>query len=102
MGGDSDRKVIDWPPHPSHPTQSARSHILNVFVEPEHRGRSLARAPMDFAVEEARRRGLDHMALHASHMGRPFQNTLGWSQTSEMGVRQGSGCWASGHPDRAS
>ena len=76
--------MIDWPPHPSHPTQSARSHILNVFVEPEHRGRSLARAPMDFAVEEARRRGLDHMALHASHMGRPFQNTLGWSPTPSL------------------
>lgn len=57
--------VIDWPPHPSHPTQSTRGYILNVFVEPEHRGQGLARALMDLAMEEARRRGLDHLILHA-------------------------------------
>lgn len=78
--------VIDWPPHPSHPTQSARGYILNVFVEPDHRGRGLARALMDLAMEEARRRGLDHMILHATPMGRPLYEALGWSQTSEMGL----------------
>jgi GNAT superfamily N-acetyltransferase len=78
--------VIDWPPHPSHPTQSARGYILNVFVEPEHRGRGLARALMDLAMEEARRRGLDHLILHATPMGRPLYQALGWTQTSEMGL----------------
>ena len=78
--------VIDWPPHPSHPTQSARGYILNVFVEPDHRGRGLARALMDLAMEEARQRGLDHMILHATPMGRPLYEPLGWAQTSEMGL----------------
>ena len=78
--------VIDWPPHPSHPTQSARGYILNVFVEPEHRGQGLARALMDLAMEEARRRGLDHLILHATPMGRPLYEALGWTQTSEMGL----------------
>ena len=41
---------------------------------------------MDLAMEEARRRGLDHMILHATPMGRPLYETLGWSQTSEMGL----------------
>jgi ribosomal protein S18 acetylase RimI-like enzyme len=79
-------KVIDWPPHPSHPTQSTRGYILNVFAEPEHRGQGLARALMDLAMEEARQRGLDHMSLHATPiMGRPLYEALGWSQTSEKG-----------------
>ena len=26
--------LIDWPPHPSHPTQDKRGYVLNVFVEP--------------------------------------------------------------------
>ena len=78
--------VIDWPPYPLHPTQSARGYFLNVFVEPEHRGQGLARALMDLAMEEARRRGLDHMILHATPMGRPLYEALGWTQTSEMGL----------------
>src|SRR3954467_6860293 len=34
--------IIDWPPHPSHPTQDVRGYILNVYVEPDHRRRGLA------------------------------------------------------------
>ena len=41
---------------------------------------------MDLAMEEARRRGLGHMTFHATPMGRPLYETLGWSQTSEMGL----------------
>ena len=78
--------VIDWPPHPSHPTQGARGYILNVFVEPDHRGRGIARALMDLAVAEGRRRGLDYMILHATEQGRPMYDQLGWRQTSEMSI----------------
>jgi len=78
--------VIDWPPHPSHPTQGSRGYLLNVFVEPEHRGDGVAHALMDMAMEEGRRRGLQHMVLHATAMGRPMYETLGWKQTSEMSI----------------
>lgn len=78
--------VIDWPPHPSHPSQSARGYVLNVFVEPDHRGRGLARQLMDMAVQEGQRRGLDYMILHATRMGRPLYERLGWAQTSEMSL----------------
>ncbi len=71
---------------PLAPDQSARGYILNVFVEPKHRGQGLARALMDLAMEEARRRGLDHMILHATPMGRPLYEAPGWTRTSEMGL----------------
>ena len=76
--------VIDWPPHPSHPTQAARGYVLNVFVEPEHRGRGLAKALMELATAEGRERGLQYMILHATAAGRPLYDKLGWRQTSEM------------------
>ncbi|MDB5475947.1 MAG: family N-acetyltransferase [Phenylobacterium sp.] len=78
--------VIDWPPHPMHPTQAARGYVLNVFVEPGHRGHGLAGALMRRATDEGRRRGLDLMVLHATAMGRPMYEKLGWAPTSEMSL----------------
>jgi len=78
--------VIDWPPHPSHPTQAARGYILNVFVEPDRRGQGIAKALMELAMAEGRRRGLQYMILHATAQGRPMYEQLGWAQTSEMAI----------------
>jgi GNAT superfamily N-acetyltransferase len=78
--------VIDWPPHPSHPTQGARGYILNVFVEPAHRGCGVAKGLMALAMAEGRRRGLQYMILHATAQGRPMYDQLGWAQTSEMSI----------------
>jgi GNAT superfamily N-acetyltransferase len=77
---------IDWPPHPSHPTQGRRGYILNVYVEPGHRGRGVAGALMRLAGDEGRRRGLELMVLHATAMGRPMYEKLGWTQTAEMSL----------------
>ncbi|MGH6911232.1 MAG: GNAT family N-acetyltransferase [Phenylobacterium sp.] len=78
--------VIDWPPHPSHPEQAARGYILNVFVEQERRGQGIAKALMERAMAEGRRRGLQYMILHATAQGRPMYEGLGWAQTSEMSI----------------
>lgn len=78
--------VVDWPPHPSHPAEGCRGYILNVFVEPGQRGRGVARALMDLAVAEARRRGVTYMFLHATQMGRPLYEQLGWGPTTEMSL----------------
>jgi GNAT superfamily N-acetyltransferase len=78
--------VIDWPPHPSHPTQAARGYILNVFVEPDRRGQGIARSLMDLAMAEGRTRGLQYMILHATAQGRPMYEQLGWAQTAEMSI----------------
>jgi GNAT superfamily N-acetyltransferase len=39
--------LIDWPPHPSHPSQDKRGYVLNVFVEPDYRKRGLGKFLMD-------------------------------------------------------
>ena len=75
---------LDWPPHPFHPGQDRRGSILNVFVDPALRGAGLGRALMEVAVDEGRRRGLDVLVLHASAMGRPLYESLGWRAGNEM------------------
>ena len=36
--------ILDWAPHSLDPKCDQRGYILNVFVEPEYRGRGIARA----------------------------------------------------------
>jgi GNAT superfamily N-acetyltransferase len=78
--------VIDWPPHPSHPDQGARGYVLNVYVEPPQRGQGIARTLMEMAQAEGRQRRLAYMVLHATAMGRPLYEMMGWKAGSEMGL----------------
>ena len=41
---------------------------------------------MELATAEGRRRGLAFMILHATEMGRPLYERLGWSATREMAI----------------
>jgi ribosomal protein S18 acetylase RimI-like enzyme len=76
--------LIDWPPHPSHPTTDKRGYVLNVYVEPEHRRRGLARELMRLADAEFAKRGVQFAILHATDTGRGVYAGLGWSGTTEM------------------
>lgn len=77
---------IDWPPHPNHPMDARRGYILNVYVEPLHRRRGIARLLMETAREEAVRRGLSYLILHATEQGRALYAGLGWTATAEMAL----------------
>ena len=77
---------IDWPPHPSHPQSNKRGYILNVYVEPDFRGRGFAKRLMAEAVSEARKRRLQFIILHATKQARPLYEGLGWQYTSEMAL----------------
>lgn len=78
--------IIEWSPHPSHPAQDRRGYILNLFVEPAHRRAGLASRLMGMAIHDAQRRGVGFMALHATEVGRPLYEKLGWRPTTEMAI----------------
>ncbi len=79
--------ILDWPPHPFHPEDGHRGYVCNVYVEPEQRGRGIARALMREAEAEFERRGITYAVLHASPMGRPLYESTGWTGTNEMRKR---------------
>ncbi len=76
--------AIDWPPHPAHPAQDKRGYVLDVYVQPSHRRRGIARALMTLAEQTFVTRGLSFAVLHATAAGKPLYERLGWSGTSEM------------------
>jgi ribosomal protein S18 acetylase RimI-like enzyme len=75
--------TVDWPPHPLH-IEPARGYILNVYTEPQHRRRGLARRLTDCALAEARRRGLRLLFLHATQEGGLVYRAAGFSASNEM------------------
>ena len=78
--------TLDWPPHPLH-LEPLRGYILNVYTEPSHRGRGLARQLTERAMQEARARKLSLTILHATEMGKPLYAKLGFTGTNEMQYR---------------
>ena len=78
---------IDWPPHPEHPDCDRRGYVLNLFVEPDHRGRGHARSLMAEVEREARARGVGYLILHPTAEARPIYETMHWRPTSEMSLQ---------------
>lgn len=75
--------LVPFQPHPRDPT-SRRAFVLNLFTEPEHRRRGLARRLMQAMVDWCREQGLQALSLHASDEGRPLYESLGFTPTNEM------------------
>jgi GNAT superfamily N-acetyltransferase len=75
---------LDWAPHYLDPTGEQRGYVLNVFVEPDYRRRGLAQALMAECLDEARRRGIRVVALHATQKGQPVYRKLGFTTSNEM------------------
>jgi ribosomal protein S18 acetylase RimI-like enzyme len=75
--------LMDFPPHWMDP-EPVRAYLLNVYVDPEFRGRGLARELLEMAVNDARRRGIKVVSLHASKFGRPLYERNGFEPTNEM------------------
>ena len=76
--------ILDWAPHFLDPRCGQRGYILNVFVEPEYRGRGIAKALTLECMAEAKRRGIGVVALHASKKGQPVYEKLGFKTSNEM------------------
>ncbi|HTM17609.1 MAG TPA: GNAT family N-acetyltransferase [Terracidiphilus sp.] len=76
--------ILDWAPHFLDPRCDRRGYILNVFVEPEYRGRGIAKALTLECMAETKRRGIGVVALHASQKGQPVYERLGFTTSNEM------------------
>lgn len=75
--------LMDFPPHWRDP-EPQRAYLLNFYVAPEARGRGLAYGLLRTAIDEAKRRGIRVVSLHASQFGRPLYERNGFEATNEM------------------
>jgi GNAT superfamily N-acetyltransferase len=75
--------LMDFPPHWMD-AEPRRAYLLNFYVEPGFRGQGLAYELLKTAVEDARRRGIKVVSLHASKFGKPLYERNGFEPTNEM------------------
>ncbi len=75
--------LLDWPPGNLDMTPY-RGYILNVYTQPDYRGRGLARRTVQAAVDWCAEQGIRVVILHASDQGRPIYESLGFTPTNEM------------------
>jgi GNAT superfamily N-acetyltransferase len=59
-------------------------HIGNIYAQPAHRRRGLARLVLHAICEWSRTSGLDQLTLNASDEGRPLYASFGFESTNDM------------------
>ena len=75
--------VLQFQPHPRDP-RPRRAWVVNMFTEPAHRRRGLARRLVQTMVDWCRADGMTTLYLHASDDGRPLYESLGFQANNEM------------------
>jgi GNAT superfamily N-acetyltransferase len=69
--------IVPWPPGP-HYMGSRLAYVYNVYTEPAHRRRGLARLIMDAIHAWCRESDITSVALNASRDGVPLYEALGY------------------------
>ena len=77
--------LVEKPPSPRFPNGHT-GVLFNVYTDPSHRRQGFARRTMGALIEEAYRRKLDVLELHATEDGYPLYRALGFSDDSSTHV----------------
>lgn len=73
--------LVSKPPSPRFP-RGRTGVLFNVYTDPDHRRQGLAKRVMGSLIEEAYRRQLDVLELHATDDGYPLYLVLGFTDDS--------------------
>jgi len=75
--------IVGYPSAPHDPSPR-RAWILNMYTEPQYRGRGFGRAIVEAMVAWCREEGFGCVSLHASDAGRHLYEAMGFKPTNEM------------------
>ena len=73
--------VVPWPPGPRNRC-GRMAFVYNVYTEPAHRGRGLARRLMTAVHDACAAEGVTSVGLAASPLGRPLYDSMGYHEAT--------------------
>ena len=75
-----------------------KAYVMNMYTDPEYRRQGIAYKTLELLVADAKARGVEHITLEATDMGRPLYEKYGFVQMqSEMQLDRGKQCSAKNH-----
>ncbi|MCY7150907.1 GNAT family N-acetyltransferase [Streptococcus gallolyticus subsp. gallolyticus] len=66
-----------------HNTSGKKAYIMNMYVAPEHRRKGIATKLLDLLIADSKERGIDHITLEATQMGRKLYENYGFCQMQD-------------------
>jgi GNAT superfamily N-acetyltransferase len=78
--------LIEYPPQMMD-FEPYRAYIMNVYTDPEFRGRGLAKQLIQTLLNWCHENGIHTVSLHASEAGRPVYEALGFCSTNELRIQ---------------
>lgn len=66
-----------------HNTSGKKAYIMNMYVAPEHRRKGMATKLLDLLIADSKERGIDHITLEATQMGRKLYENYGFCQMQD-------------------
>ncbi len=65
-----------------------KAYIMNMYTHPDYRRQGIAYHTLDLLVKDAHKKGITHITLEATDMGRPLYEKYGFAQMkSEMELK---------------
>ncbi|SFC27083.1 Acetyltransferase (GNAT) family protein [Streptococcus gallolyticus] len=66
-----------------HNPSGKKAYIMNMYVAPEHRRKGIATKLLDLLIADSKERGIDHITLEATQMGRKLYENYGFCQMQD-------------------
>ena len=66
-----------------HNPSGKKAYIMNMYVAPEHRRKGIATKLLDLLIADSKERGIDHITLEATQIGRKLYENYGFCQMSD-------------------
>lgn len=66
-----------------HHPAGKRAHIMNVYTKEAYRRQGIAKKLVEMLMSEAKEKGVTHISLEATDMGRPLYEGLGFHESGE-------------------
>ena len=74
---------VEFPP--TYTNQAGiKGYITNMYTDPDYRGKGIASAMLHKLTDEAKKRGVRHILLHASNHGKPVYERFGFTKTDRF------------------
>lgn len=66
-----------------HNPSGKKAYIMNMYVAPEHRRKGIATKLLDLLIADSKERGIDHITLEATQIGRKLYENYGFYQMQD-------------------